>query len=99
VPNHATQHCRQLNSTTLQKVNLSIVKTKRERIDDRAHRGSAPLRSPRLFVSTGPLIGAYAFLYGSFDPFAPMDGDDYREIGVVQFTAPVPGAGGTGFSL
>jgi hypothetical protein len=36
--------------------------------------------------TTGPLIGAYAFLYSSFDPFAPLDGDDYRKIGVVQFT-------------
>jgi hypothetical protein len=36
--------------------------------------------------TTGPLIGAYAFLYGSFDPFAPLDGDDYRKVGVVQFT-------------
>jgi CSLREA domain-containing protein len=36
--------------------------------------------------TTGALIGAYAFLYGSLETSVIMDGDDYRKIGVVQFT-------------
>jgi hypothetical protein len=36
--------------------------------------------------TTGPLIGAYAFLYGSVETSAIMDGDDHLKIGVVQFT-------------
>jgi hypothetical protein len=36
--------------------------------------------------TTGSLIGAYAFLYGSAETSAIMDGDDYLKIGVVQFT-------------
>jgi hypothetical protein len=36
--------------------------------------------------TTGPLIGAYAFLYSSVEVSGIMDGDDYRKIGVVQFT-------------
>ncbi|MGH7923584.1 MAG: choice-of-anchor Q domain-containing protein, partial [Candidatus Binatus sp.] len=34
---------------------------------------------------TGSIIGFYGFLYGSWEP-AGMDGDDFRRIGVVQFT-------------
>ncbi len=36
--------------------------------------------------TTGSLIGAYAFLYGSMETSAMRDGDDYLKIGVVQFT-------------
>jgi hypothetical protein len=35
--------------------------------------------------TTGPLIGAYAFLYGSFDPFAPRAGDVHLKLGVALF--------------
>jgi uncharacterized repeat protein (TIGR03803 family) len=35
--------------------------------------------------TTGSFIGAYAFLYGSWEP-AGMDGDDLRRIGVALFT-------------
>ena len=36
--------------------------------------------------TTGPLIGAYAFLYGSVETAGLRDGDDYLKIGVAQFT-------------
>jgi len=50
-----------------------------------------PLRSCQVSFAckpktTGPLIGAYAFLYSSVETSGIMDGDDYRKIGVVQFT-------------
>jgi hypothetical protein len=36
--------------------------------------------------TTGSIIGSYAFSYGSWDTSGIMDGDDYRKIGVAQFT-------------